>query len=167
MAPGAGLLCWTWFDPLFGQPWRGSHLSRVRLIRLRSQSGVHARNHIHIRPGGPGDGAIDAPSHDTRVSRDAFADHLRELILRRLADGQGPVGLYVERSLGRCKGVPHRLFKETKTKVKRAFGVGPQPVKPVILIKKWRSFLHIIWRNLGHAKRPQSPRNLPGPDRVA
>ena len=40
------------------------------------------------------------------------------------------MGLYVERELPRYKGRPNRLFKETKTKVRKAYGIGPQPVKP-------------------------------------
>jgi hypothetical protein len=66
----------------------------------------------------------------TLVSRDAFTDRLRALALRRLCGGEEPLGLYAERELLRRKGVPNRLFKETKTKVRRAFGIGPQPVRP-------------------------------------
>ena len=64
------------------------------------------------------------------VSRDAFADRLRERVSRRLLGGDGPVGLYAERELRRRHGVPHKLFSETKTKIRRAYGMGPQPVKP-------------------------------------
>jgi hypothetical protein len=63
------------------------------------------------------------------VSRDAFADGLRKLILHRLAAGEEPVGLYAEREVRHHKGIPNRLFKETKKKVKRAFGAGPAPVE--------------------------------------
>ena len=66
----------------------------------------------------------------TLVSRDAFFERLRQLILARLSEGSEPVGLYAERELGHRHGVPHRLFKETETKVRRASGSGPQPVKP-------------------------------------
>ena len=66
----------------------------------------------------------------TLVSRDAFTDRLRALALQRLSGGEEPLGLYAERELPHWKGVPNRLFKETRTKVKRAFGVGPQPVQP-------------------------------------
>jgi hypothetical protein len=64
------------------------------------------------------------------VSRDAFAERLRELLLARLAKGRGPIGVYVERELPHRHGVPFRLFKETNTKVRRAHGVGPQPIQP-------------------------------------
>lgn len=65
----------------------------------------------------------------TLVSRDAFADRLRDLILHRLTEGQTPIGLYVERELRHRHGVPFRLFKESKTKVHRAYGAGPKPVE--------------------------------------
>ena len=64
------------------------------------------------------------------VSPNQFRERLRELILETVADGDTPVGLYVERELPKRKGVPHKLFKESKGKVKRAFGVGPPPIKP-------------------------------------
>lgn len=64
------------------------------------------------------------------VSHETFANGLRALLLHRLAIGSQPVGLYVERELPRYKGRPKRLFKETRTKVRRAYGVGPQPVQP-------------------------------------
>ena len=66
----------------------------------------------------------------TLVSRDAFADRLSDLILRRLREGQTPIGLYVERELRHRHGVPFPLFKESATKVHRAYGVGPKPVEP-------------------------------------
>lgn len=64
------------------------------------------------------------------VSRDEFADGLRALILERAEEVQGPVALYAERELGHRHGVPHRLFKETARKPKRALGsIGPPGVK--------------------------------------
>lgn len=65
------------------------------------------------------------------VSRDAFSDGMRDLILSRANDGGLPVGLYVERELGHRKGIPHRLFKEHDRKVRRAYGAGPRPVQPM------------------------------------
>src|SRR5690349_15466720 len=64
------------------------------------------------------------------VSRDEFAERLRSAILRRLDAESGPVGIYVERELPARKGVPHRLFKESSRRPKRAFGIGPTPVAP-------------------------------------
>jgi hypothetical protein len=66
----------------------------------------------------------------TLVSRDAFAERMRSLILERLDAGKEPVALYAERELRKNLGVPHRLFKESRGKVRRAFGAGPQPVQP-------------------------------------
>jgi hypothetical protein len=64
------------------------------------------------------------------VSRDEFADGLRALILERAEEARGPVALYAERELGHRHGVPHRLFKETGRKPKRALGsIGPPAVK--------------------------------------
>lgn len=64
------------------------------------------------------------------VSRDEFADGLRALILEKAEEISGPVALYAERELGHRHGVPHRLFKESTRKPKRAEGAaGPPPVK--------------------------------------
>lgn len=63
------------------------------------------------------------------VSRDEFASGLKQQVLDQAQCINGPIALYAEREL-RCRlGVPHRLFKESRCKVKRAYGVGPQPVK--------------------------------------
>jgi len=70
----------------------------------------------------------------TLVSRDAFAEGLRHLLLARLAKGKGPIGVYVEREVLHRHSVPFRLFKESKTKVRRAHGVGPRPVLPTGLM---------------------------------
>ena len=37
----------------------------------------------------------------------------------------GPIGLYTERSIQRWRGKPNRLFEESRTKPKRAYGHGP------------------------------------------
>jgi hypothetical protein len=66
----------------------------------------------------------------TLVSHDEFVDNLRTLLAARGEARPGPVALYAERELPKRFGVPHRLFKEPNRKVKRAEGVGPQPVKP-------------------------------------
>ena len=65
----------------------------------------------------------------TLVTRDEFGERLAALIRERGCSGQRPVGLYAERELRRRLGIPNRLFKETKGKVKRATGAGPEPVK--------------------------------------
>ena len=64
------------------------------------------------------------------VSRDEFADGLRALILEKVGEHAGPVALYAERELGHRHGVPHRLFRESSGRRKRAEGaVGPPAVK--------------------------------------
>lgn len=64
------------------------------------------------------------------VSHDEFYDNLRALLTTRAMAQPGPVALYAERELPKRSGVPHRLLKESNRKVKRAEGIGPQPVKP-------------------------------------
>jgi hypothetical protein len=56
------------------------------------------------------------------VSRDSFIENLRKLILSRLIAGDSSIGLYAERELRRRHGIPFRLFKEPRTKIKRATG---------------------------------------------
>ena len=56
------------------------------------------------------------------VSRDEFADGLRALILEKVGEHAGPVALYAERELGHRHGVPHRLFRESSGRRKRAEG---------------------------------------------
>lgn len=67
----------------------------------------------------------------TLVSRDEFTDNLRALLTARANAQAGPVALYAERELPKRFGVPHRLFKEANLKIRRAKGIGPQPVKPI------------------------------------
>lgn len=66
----------------------------------------------------------------TLVSRDEFADRLRALVEQRSAADRQPIGLYAERELRRRLGVPHRLFKQSRGRIARAHGVGPQPIQP-------------------------------------
>ena len=63
------------------------------------------------------------------VTADDFQDDLTDLILNRVGGSGEPIALYAERKVGSRHGVAHRLFKETKTKVKRAHGAGPPPVR--------------------------------------
>lgn len=64
------------------------------------------------------------------VSADEFKDELKGLILRRIDSDAVPVGLYAERELKKRSGVVHRLFHETKTRHRRAYGIGPGAVEP-------------------------------------
>jgi hypothetical protein len=74
--------------------------------------------------------AVDLLRAMALVSRDQFAACLRATVLHQVESGETPVGLYVERELRHRKGVPHRLFKQTTGKVKRAYGAGPPLVQP-------------------------------------
>lgn len=64
------------------------------------------------------------------VSHDEFFDNLRALLSARGNAQAGPIALYAERELPKRFGVPNRLFKEANRKIRRAEGVGPQPVQP-------------------------------------
>ncbi len=66
----------------------------------------------------------------TLVSRDKFAEQLRDLIKNVSQSINGPVGLYVEREIKKWNKVPNRLFKESKNKRKRAEGNGPKIIAP-------------------------------------
>ena len=50
------------------------------------------------------------------VSADDFTERVARLLKRRLEQGKGPVGIYVEREVGHRKGRPHRLFREEGTR---------------------------------------------------
>lgn len=74
--------------------------------------------------------AIDALKHFKLVSRDELATGLTNR-LKRLAESAPlltPMGLYAERSIRKWRGMPNRLFKESRGSHKRAYGAGPPPV---------------------------------------
>lgn len=62
------------------------------------------------------------------VSANAFTREMTEALSQFMAANPGPIGLYTERPIRRWRGEPNRLFRETRTKRKRAFGSGPQTV---------------------------------------
>lgn len=76
------------------------------------------------------DKAIDLLNSVRKVGADEFRDEVYRLIDKRVRASSQPVGLYAERSIRKWKGHPNRLFHETRTKVKRAHGLGPLPVHP-------------------------------------
>lgn len=108
----------------------------------------------------------------TLVSRDAFADRLRTLILRRLNAGNKPIGLYVERELPQelphRPGVPFRLFEQTDTKVKRAYGPGLPPVEPTRAYDADVGSEGLIAQLVSELCREHPKRlyNHPGPDKI-
>ena len=62
------------------------------------------------------------------VSADEFTAGLTTALNVFKAANNGPIALYSERHIRRWRGEPNRLFKETRTKHRRAFGDGPAPV---------------------------------------
>lgn len=104
----------------------------------------------------------------TLVSRDAFAEGLRALLLARLAKGNGPIGVYVEREVRHRHGVPFRLFKESKTKVRRAHGVGPPPVQPTQAYDADVGSEGLVAQLVSEVCRAHSQQvfNHPGPDAI-
>jgi hypothetical protein len=72
--------------------------------------------------------AQDLLSHILTVGANDLTQGLRSAI-RTIADEQpGPVALYAERHVRHREGKPNRLFRETRTKQRRAYGNGPAPV---------------------------------------
>jgi hypothetical protein len=100
------------------------------------------------------------------VSRDSFFEHLRTLLLSRLSKGKTPVGLYAERELQRRHGVPFRLFKEPRRKIKRATGLGPQPVQSTNLNRPDVGSEGIVAQLISELcrERPNEFFNHPGPN---
>jgi hypothetical protein len=102
------------------------------------------------------------------VSRDQFFERLRQTVLHRVESGSMPVGLYVERELRHRKGVPHRLFKQSTGKVKRAYGVGPPLVQPTKAydpnVGSEGLVAHIVSELC--REHPKKIYNQPGPDQI-
>lgn len=104
----------------------------------------------------------------TLVSRDAFAEGLRKLLLDRLDKGQEPIGVYVEREIRHRHGIPFRLFKETKSKVRRGHGVGPRPVEPTQAFDADVGSEGLVAQLVSEICRahPRRVFNHPGPDAI-
>jgi hypothetical protein len=102
------------------------------------------------------------------VSRDAFAERLRRLIVSRQIAGEDPVGLFVEREVRHRSGVPYRLFKESNGRVRRAYGVGPPPVQPTLPWDADVGSEGIVAQLVTELCRemPSKFRNHPGPDDI-
>lgn len=102
------------------------------------------------------------------VSRDEFATGLTALVMQKAESLTGPIGLYAERELGHRLGVPHRLFKESPGKIKRAYGVGPQPVKPTKAYMPEVGSEGIVAQLITDLCRAHPKRflNHPGPDEI-
>lgn len=102
------------------------------------------------------------------VSRDELASGLTAQVLHHAKFVDGPIALYAERELGHRLGVPHRLFKESTGKVKRAYGVGPAPVKATKAYKPEVGSEGIVAQLITDLCRQYPKRflNHPGPDEI-
>lgn len=102
------------------------------------------------------------------VSRDEFATGLTAQVMHHAASVDGPIALYAEREMRHRLGVPHRLFKETTGKVKRAQGVGPAPVKATKAYQPEVGSEGIVAQIITDICRahPKQFLNHPGPDEI-
>jgi hypothetical protein len=64
------------------------------------------------------------------VSRDEFAESVRERLLEVSEEADGRIGLYVEREVPPKGLPPEPLFQQPVERPRRAFGPGPSPVEP-------------------------------------
>lgn len=102
------------------------------------------------------------------VSRDELASGLTAQVLHHAEFVDSPIALYAERELGHRFGVPHRLFKESTGKVKRAYGLGPAPVKATKTYKPEVGSEGIVAQLITDLCRqfPKRFLNHPGPDEI-
>src|ERR1700676_3341303 len=66
---------------------------------------------------------LEIPYHD-------FVNGLMGLIHARSKQIDGPIALYAEREVKAWREIPNRLFKENRSKPRRAFGSNIKPVSP-------------------------------------
>jgi hypothetical protein len=65
------------------------------------------------------------------VNLDYFFSGVRTRILEQAGTVRCPIGLYVEREIGKWRGEPNRLFREAMRRGRvTAYGAGPRPVLP-------------------------------------
>lgn len=105
----------------------------------------------------------------TFVSRDDFITHMRAMLIREAESTDGKVALYAERELSHRFGVPHRLFKEGRRKVRRATGFkGPEAVKATISYDPSVGSEGIIAQMISELCKefPKKFLNHPGPDQI-
>ena len=74
--------------------------------------------------------ALDLINSIVEVSYHEFMDGLTQLILARSKCADRPIGLCAEREIKAWRGIPNRLFKESKSKPRQASGSSVQPVFP-------------------------------------
>ncbi|MDH5547693.1 MAG: hypothetical protein OEZ43_19115 [Gammaproteobacteria bacterium] len=66
------------------------------------------------------------------IEHDELVSGIQDLIKKVASNNKGVIGIFAEREIRRGKGgIPNALYKQPrKKKNRRAFGPGPQPVKP-------------------------------------
>ena len=114
-----------------------------------------------------GDAIIAAQMIDamTLVSGDEFSGRMRDLVLRRAALADGPIGLYAEREVPPPKGPPNRLFDQAAKRPLRARGPGPPPIAPVAGGVGSEGIVATLITSLCRADK-QKFFNHPGPDAI-
>lgn len=102
------------------------------------------------------------------VSHNEFFERLSKLVLERGDLIEGRVGLYAEREIRKHKGMPNRLFKESRGSHHRAFGHGPPPVKPTRTLQPEIGSEALIAHLITELCRadPRKFANHPGPDQI-
>lgn len=112
--------------------------------------------------------ALDLIKGIAEVSYHEFMDSLTQLILARSKCADRPIGLYAEREIKAWRGIPNRLFKETKSKPRHASGSSVQPVFPIRSYAPEVGSEGLIAQLITELCR-QHPKlfiNHPGPDRI-
>lgn len=103
------------------------------------------------------------------VSADRFHGGLKNLLLKRIDAGPGPVGLYVEREVKKNRvRLSKPLFEQTTQPPIRAFGNGPAAVCPMDRFDPTVGSEGLIAQLLGEVQklRPKKCATQPGPDRI-
>lgn len=73
--------------------------------------------------------AAELLSNILYINADDFTKRIKHIINDLSKHYKEPFGLYVERKVRRYNGVPNKLFKEHRRKIKRAYGGGaPNPL---------------------------------------
>jgi len=112
--------------------------------------------------------AVELLDEISFVNQIEFVERLRTLILKRGRAVEGAIGLYAERELNHRGGNPHRLFKETEGKVKRAYGAGPEAVRPLRVYDQKVGSEGIVAQLISEVCRqyPAKFFSHPGPDQI-
>ena len=149
-------------------------------------SGTYERSHNHVATSSflhapetlawlsqfdPGDQAraVNLLRSLQLVSADRFHGGLKNLLLRRIDAGPGPVGLYVEREVKKNGiGLSEPLFKQTTHIPIRAFGDGPAAVSPMGRFDPSVGSEGLIAQLLGEVQKLRLKKcaTQPGPDRI-